>query len=193
MFSGAVRGVVPEPGFLALPGIGRLSAYLHERLPSTPHARLLGYRVTQIGAGSAVLSQPLSSWFEIYDGFIDLTPTAQLSIYLAALTVAPPGTDVRPVTLSIRYLRPCTVENETAVARSRVLHTGSQFTTVESLIEDSLGRSVAHATGCVLIAPVHPPPPAGGYALTEATEEPTYSTPDPVVASRPQPDPTSRC
>jgi len=44
------------------------------------------------------------------------------------LSVAPPATHVRTVNVSLRYLRPCTVENEAVIARGRVLHAGSSFT-----------------------------------------------------------------
>ena len=106
-----VRGTVPEPGFFSLSGLEQLRLYLERRLPSTPHAHLLGYRLTQASSGMAVISQPIGPWFEIYEGFVDLAPTAELSVYLAALTVAPPATYLRTVTLSVRYLRPCTVED----------------------------------------------------------------------------------
>ena len=59
------------------------------------------------------------------------------------------------------------------IARGRVLHAGSNFTTVETLIEDALGRAVAHATGCVLSVPIHPVPAPLRYALDDQVDEPT--------------------
>jgi uncharacterized protein (TIGR00369 family) len=184
-----VRGTVPEPGLFSLPGVEQLRAYHHERLPGTPHARMLGYRLTQLSYGSAVLSQPISPWFEIYDGYVDLTPTIQLSIYIAALSLAPAATHVRPVTLSVRHLRSCTTDDDAVVARSRVLHAGTQFTTVESVVEDSLGRGVAHATGSV-VAQAMEPPPALTYPLDERVHDPVHSKPDPP--RRPPPAPRDR-
>jgi class 3 adenylate cyclase len=125
-----------------------------------------------------VLSQPLIPWLQVNEGFVDLTHTAELCVYIAALTAAPPGTYCRVVNLSLRYLRPCTVDNETVIARGRILHAGSSFTTVESLIEDALGRAVAHATGSVVMTLLDPPPPPLTHAL-ESVVEPTYPTPDP--------------
>ena len=174
-----VRGVVPSPAVFSLSGLELVRAYAQRRLPSTPHARLFGYRLTQVSTGSAVVSQPISPWLEIYDGFVDLTTTAELSVVLAAMTAAPPGTYARPVTLSLRYLRPCTVDDTSVIARSRVLHAGSSFTTVETLIEDALGRAVAHATGCAVTIAVDPPPPPLSDALDDVVEDATYSTPDP--------------
>jgi class 3 adenylate cyclase len=175
-----VRGVVPEPSFFTLSGLEQMQAYLQQRQPRTPHARLLGYRVTQATAGAVVVSQPIVPWFEIYDGLVDLTAPAELCIFATAMTVAAAGTTLRPVTMSLRYLRPCTVSDESVVARGRVLHAGSSFTTVEVLIEDTLGRGVAHATGSIVAEPIEPPPPALAHPLENRIDEAAYSTPDPV-------------
>lgn len=173
-----VRGVVPEPGFFSLSGLEQMRAYLQQRQPRTPHARLLGYRVTQATAGSVVVSQPITPWFEIHE-FVDLTAPAELCIFATAMTVASPAMALRPVTMSLRYLRPCTVHDESVIARGRVLHAGSTFTTVEVLIEDTLGRGVAHATGCVVAEPIEPSPPALAHSLDQTVDEPAYTNPDP--------------
>jgi class 3 adenylate cyclase len=182
----AVRGVLPESGFFSLTGLEQIRAYLQRKLPSTPHNRVLGYRLTQASAGSAVISQPLAPWFEIYDGYVDLTATAEMSIWITASTVAPPATVRTPVTMSLRYLRPCTINDESVIARGRVLHAGSTFITVETLIEDTLGRGVAHATGCVVAVPIEPPPPPLTQALADPVDEPVYATPDPSRRSVPE-------
>ena len=178
MLNEPVRGSLPEASFFSLSGLEQLRAFIQGRMPSTPVFRLLGFRVTQASSGTVVLSQPISPWFEAYEGFVDLTATAEYSVFVTALTGAPPATLLRIVNLSLRYLRPCTVENETVIARGRILHAGSSFTTVETLIEDALGRAVAHATGSVVITPMDPPPPPLSRPL-EPVEDPSYSTPDP--------------
>jgi uncharacterized protein (TIGR00369 family) len=173
-----VRGSIPDPSFFSLSGLDQLRSFMRGLMPSTPLFRLLGPRVTQASSGTVVLNQPISPWFEAYEGFVDLTATAEYSVFVTALTGAPPATHLRIVNLSVRYLRPCTVENETVIARGRILHAGSSFTTVETLIEDALGRAVAHATGSVVISPMVPAPPPLSRPL-EPAEDPTYSTPDP--------------
>jgi class 3 adenylate cyclase len=159
--------------------------YQQGRLPATPHARLLGYRLTQVSSGSSVLSQPITPWSEIYDGFVDVTAIASLSASITAVTAAPAGVDLRLVTLSIRYLRSLTVDDGSVIARGRMLHAGSSFTTVETLIEDPLGRAVAHATASTVNVPLDPPPPAWLPPPDEPVQEPTYSTPDPFHRSLP--------
>ena len=159
MLDEQVRGSVPDPSLSSLPGLDQIRAYARGLMPSTPTARLLGYRVTQASSGTAVLSQPISPWFEVYEGFVELIPVAEAAVHTAALSVVPAATYVRTVSLSLRYLRPCTVDNEAVIARGRVLHAGFTFTTVEALIEDTLGRAVAHATGSAITSPMDPPPP----------------------------------
>lgn len=185
MLNEPVRGIVPEPGFFSLPGLDRLRIYQQRRLPATPHARLLGYRLTQATSGSSVLSQPVGPWSEIYDGFVDLTTTAALSVYLTASTAAPPGADLRLVTLSVRYLRPLTIDDGSVIARGRILHAGSSYTTVETLVEDGLGRAVAHVTGSAVNVTLDPPPPPWAGVPDEPVLEPAYPTPDPMHRSLP--------
>jgi class 3 adenylate cyclase len=173
-----VRGVVPEPGLFSLPGLERMRLYQQGRMPATPHARLLGYRMTQVSSGSSVLSQPITQWSEMQDGFVDVTALAAVSGFITGSTAAPAGIDVRLVTLSIRYLRSLTVDDGSVIARGRLLHAGSSFTTVETLIEDPLGRAVAQATASTVNVALDPPPPAWAPP-PELAEEPAYATPDP--------------
>lgn len=174
----------------SLPGLDGLRAYMQGLVPRTPYARLLGYRITQASSGTVVLNQPISAWFDIYEGFIDLAAIAEVNVFCAALTVTPPGMYVRTVNMSLRYLRACTVEDEAVIARGRILHAGSSVTTVETLIEDALGRAVAHATGSVVISPMDPSPPPLSLPLQPA-DEPVHATPDPPRRPFPQrmPDP----
>ena len=185
MLNEPVRGVMPELGFLSLPGLDRMRLYQQGRMPATPHARLLGYRLTQVSSGSSVLSQPITPWLEMYDGFVDVTTIAALSGGITASTAAPAGAEVRLVTLSIRYLRSLRVDDGSVVARGRLLHAGSNFTTVETLIEDPLGRAVAHTTASTVNVPLDPPAPAWSPPPDGPAQEPVYATPDPIQRSLP--------
>lgn len=178
MLNEPVRGSLPGPSFFSLSGLEQLRAFQQGLVPRSPYARLMGYRMTQLSAGNAVFSHPISPWFDISDGFVDLSALAELGIFAAALTTVPPGSYARSVNMSLRYLRACTIEDETVIIRSRVLHGGASFTTVETVIEDALGRAVAHATGSVVISSIEPSPPPLLRPL-EQIEEPVYATPDP--------------
>ncbi len=184
MLNEPVRGVIAEPGFFSLSGLEQLRAYLQGRAPATPHAHLFGYRLTQATSGTAVVNQPISPWFDVSDGWVDLSAAAELGVFTAALTATPAATRVRTTNMSIRYLRPCTVDNESVIVRSRILHAGSNVTTVEVFLEDALGRAVAHATGSTVLEAIDPPPPALAQ-YHEPIEDPSYPSPGPP--SRPLP------
>jgi class 3 adenylate cyclase len=64
------------------------------------------------------------------------------------------------------------------IARGRLLHAGNSFSTVDVLIEDALGRSIAHATGSAITTRLDPPPPTLASPW-RPVEEPSYATPDP--------------
>jgi class 3 adenylate cyclase len=89
-------------------------------------------------------------------------------------------------TLSVNHFRPSTVESESLVARARVLNSGSAFTVAEAVVEDALGRAVAHATGAFVLRRIDPPPPPhGGFGPIDV---PTYATPDPHLRPVPAED-----
>jgi class 3 adenylate cyclase len=174
-----VRGVTPEPSFGSLSGLEQLRWYIRGAIPPTSHSRLIGYRLTQVSSGTVVINCPLSPWLDINDGFVDLTAIAELTVFATAMTGAPSASHGRTVNQSLRYLRACTVEDDAVIARGRILHAGTNFTTVDVLLEDALGRAVAHATGSVVIIPVDPPPPLIEGERPATVDEPVYATPDP--------------
>lgn len=179
MLNEPVRGSLPEQAVWSLSGLDVLRAYMRGLLPSTPLQRFLGPRLTQVSSGTAVIHQVLSPWGQMNEDFIDLGPISQWAVEVTAVTGAPAGSYVRTVDVSVRYLRPTTVASEMVIARGRILHAGSSFTTVDVLFEDALGRSVAHGTGSAIVSQMDPAPPALTRPL-QPVEEPTYLTPDPM-------------
>ncbi len=183
MVDEAVRGSLPSPAFYSLGGMEQARAFLRGLVPSTPLARLVGYRPTQIGSGSATLTLPASPWLQFADGSIDIKILVEEALGVAVMTGVPPATRVVTTALSMNHYRPCTLESESFVTRARVLNSGSAFTAAEAIVEDALGRTVAHATGSLLLRPMDPPPPPhGGFG---AIDEPAYATPDPHLRALP--------
>jgi acyl-coenzyme A thioesterase PaaI-like protein len=177
---GPVRGTMPDQSVFSLAGLDILRAYMRSLLPRTPLNRLLGPRLTQASSGTAVIHQVVSPWFQMNEDFVDLTPTSQYVMEVTAMTGAAPASHVRVVNVSMRYLRPCTVQNEMVIGRGRILHAGSNVTTVDALFEDALGRAIAHSTASVIVTAQDPPPPP----LTEPlhpVDEAVYDTPDPPL------------
>jgi uncharacterized protein (TIGR00369 family) len=162
-------------------------ALMRGTMPRPPLSHLVGYRLTQVGSGSATMTMPASRWLLQFGGLVEMRVLVEEALAAAVVTGVPAGHEVRTVSLSINHLRPCTVEAETLVARARTVNTGPTYTLAEVLVEDGEGRSVVHATGSFLIRPLIPPPPPLREPL-EPGEEPTYRVPDPHL--RPPPDPT---
>ena len=184
MLDEPVRGAVPDRSLLSLPGIEQLRAFMRGQVLPLPIVMLFDLQVTEATPGTSVVRQVLSPWFDSGENVMHLTPLAETGMYCAVLTTVPAGIEPRIASLSIRYLRPCTLDSESVIARCRVLHTGSVFATAEALIEDRLGRAVAHATSSVLLVPIEPAPPAL-VAPLEPVDPPAYATPPP--ARRPVP------
>jgi class 3 adenylate cyclase len=186
MLDEVVRGSPPPLGFYSLSGMEQAKAWQQGLLPATPLARLLGYRPSQVGSGSATLRMPASPWLQFGDGTVDFKIVMEEALAVAVMTGLAPCTLPVTSTLSVSHFRVSTVESESLVARARVLNSGSTFTVGEVLVEDALGRAVAHATGAYLVRAMQPPPPP--HAGFGPVEEPTYASPDPHLRPAPADD-----
>ena len=122
MLDEPVRGAVPDRSLFSLPGIEWLRAMLRNFAAPVPVAVLFDATVTEVSSGSAATRQVLSPWFDTGEGSMFLTPLAESGMWCAAVTGAPPATEARTANLSVRYLRPCKLDSESVVLRSRILH-----------------------------------------------------------------------
>jgi len=187
MLDETVRGLPATPGHYAVTGREQTMAWLRGDVPATPLARLVGYRLTQVGSGSATFRLAASPWLQYPEGTVDVKILAEEAMAVSVLTGAPPATLVVTASMSVHHLRPSTVESEWFVARARVLNSGSAFTTADALVEDAMGRAVAHVTGAFMLRELDPPPdPQQGFS---AHEEPSYATPDHHLRPSPPPLP----
>ncbi len=178
-----VRGVTPSRRFFSMAGIDRVRALLRFEIPRPPLSHLTGIGATQVSAGSATTVMPASPWLSNADGTLDVNMLIQNALFVATVTSAPPGDDVVPATLTVHHLRPCTIEGRSFVARGRVVNSGPRYTLTEVLVEDALGRAVAHGTGSFLTTHTHhPPEPDAAPVVGEA---PAYETPDPHLRELP--------
>jgi class 3 adenylate cyclase len=121
------------------------------------------------------------------EGTVDLKILAEEAMAVAVLTGLAPATMPVTASMSVHHVRPSTVESESFVARARVLNSGSAFTTVEALVEDAMGRAVAHVTGVFTLRALDVPP-VPHHGVT-AYDEPSYATPDPHLRPSPPPVP----
>jgi uncharacterized protein (TIGR00369 family) len=182
-----VRGYFPDPSLYSLAGIDQYRAYLRRIVPPAPLSHLIGFRLTDLASGAAVLTLPLSPWLQLGDGTVEVDLLVEIALHTAFVTTTPPGHEPVTSSLSVHHLRPCTLKSESLIARGRVLNTGPKFTVAEVLVEDALGRAVAHGGGSAVVHPIDPPPPPPPDPL-EPVQEPVYPTPDPHL--RPVPPDT---
>jgi len=175
-----VRGRTPDPGFYSLSGLEQSRAWLKGLAVRGPGTYLTGMVLTQVGAGNASGSMPASPWLQTFDGTVECRLLMEAVLGFAVLTGAPPAHGVHPSTLTMNSLRPSTLQSDVIVARARTLNSGPRFTLAEVLVEDGMGRAVAHGTGTYLVRPIEPaPPPYEGTGSPIAL--PVYATPDPYL------------
>jgi uncharacterized protein (TIGR00369 family) len=176
----AVRGGFPDPGFGSLPGVDRARAYLQLFVPRPPLHHLIGLRPSQIGPGSATLTMPASPWLLDIGDTIQPVVLMEVSLHVAALTAAPPGTDVSTTTLSVNYLRAADLACESFVARARIVHSGRTYTMAEVHVEDAAGRTIAQGSASLITRTIEPAPPPLSSALAPVPPV-VYPTPDPYL------------
>jgi class 3 adenylate cyclase len=180
-----VRGRLPDPSFYSLPGIEQARAWVHGDAPTVPLSHLMGFRLTQVGTGSATATQPATPALQSFDGAVEGLTLMLETMTLAVLTGAPPASSVRAAAFAVDHLRPSTLESETLVTKARTLHSGRTFTLAEATLEDSAGRGVAHGKATFVIRPIEPPPPPwAGFA--GPLDTPVYATPDPYLREVPE-------
>jgi uncharacterized protein (TIGR00369 family) len=180
-----VRGTIGDTTALKLPGLEAMRRAVRGAGPKPPMHHLMGLTPTEVGLGTATFALPVTPWLEdgvgiIWGGAFALVADAPIAS--ALYSGLPPGKVVSTSELSINYLRPTTRDSGQLVGRGRSVYLGRQVGVSEATIEDSKGRTMAHATTRCVIQDVPFDPDA---ELTEAG--PTIDDPpDPYL--RPVPD-----
>src|SRR5688572_30261766 len=146
-----VRGGFPDPPFFSLSGLDQMRAFQRGLVLPSPVSHLMGFRLTQVGSGTAVASLPISPWLQLGDGTVDIKIPIEVAARVAAMTTVPGGYEANTATMAVHHLRPCTMRSESIIARARVLNTARTFTVTEVLVEDALGRALAHASGSAVV------------------------------------------
>ena len=126
---------------------------------SPPVFRFLGIRGINLGDGEMTVSMPLSAWLlnalgVVYGGSLALLADATISG--ATATIVPPATAFSPLDLKINYLRPVFATDGDLVASARLVHRGRTITVATCEIVNGAGKTVAIASGSVLILPGRP-------------------------------------
>jgi class 3 adenylate cyclase len=174
------RGSVPPPWFWSLSGFDRMRAFSDGLLPWPPLSRLTGMRMSHVDAGATTWTVPASDWLVGFGGLLDLTLVVETALTGAALTTAPSGSTVTPVTFSVNHFRVPRAARGNVIAHARVVNSSSLFVFTEVHVQDPDGRPLAQGSCQAAITPVTPPPPPPPGSLQRA-EEPVYATPDPYL------------
>ena len=179
-----VRGSIPPPWFWALSGLERMEAFSNGLIPAPPLARLTGMRPAHVGPGSGTWTMPASGWVSGFNGILELSVFAGSALHGIAMTAAPPGATVQPLTVDIHHFRPTRPQPGNLLARGRVVNASQFFTFTEVQIEDAEGRQLASVQGHAAVRQMDPPPPPPPDDL-RPVEEPSYATPDPYIRPAP--------
>jgi uncharacterized protein (TIGR00369 family) len=136
-------------------GIKFLAAIRDGELPPPPIASLLGFEIRDLTWGEVTFA--LDPSLEHYSplGMVHGGVTATLldTVMGCALhSVLPQGTGYSTLDISVRYLRPVTVETHTVLATGTVTHKGRRTATAEArLVAADTGKVLATATSTLLI------------------------------------------
>jgi class 3 adenylate cyclase/acyl-coenzyme A thioesterase PaaI-like protein len=175
-----VRGRTPPPWVGALSGIERCRAYSRGLLPATPMARLFGYRLTHVAAGTVTLAMPANDASIAGLGQLEISAPMVAALEGACNTALPAGFDILPLRLNWDPFRPAWPGRGNLLCRARVINSSNLFVNAVVQVEDSEGRHVAQGSlhGAVLrIRSPSPQPPDE----MPPVQEPVYDTPDPYL------------
>jgi uncharacterized protein (TIGR00369 family) len=149
----------PMPGAKQAAGMsGReyLTAIMEGKLPAPPIAKLMGFRLAQVGEGFAV--------FECTPGEQHYNPIGVVHGGLACTlldsamgcavhSTLPAGTGYTTLEVKVNLVRPITTTTGLLRAEGRVVHAGKRMATSEGRLLDSAGKLYAHSTTTCMVFP----------------------------------------
>ena len=136
-------------------GLSFLQAIKDGELPPPPIADLLGFDIREITRGRVTFAMTAQEKHYNPIGMVHGGVTATLldTVMGCALhSTLPEGTAYSTVDISVRYLRPVTVQTGLVLATGTLVHRGRRTAAAEAtLIEASTGRLLATATSSLLV------------------------------------------
>ncbi len=130
-------------------GLEYLQAILRGELPPPPIAALVGQRFESVEKGRVVLSVEPAEFHYNPMGTIHggLGCTILDSAMACAIhSMLPLGVMFTTLDLSIKFLRPMTVDTGRVFCEGKVIHMGSRVATAEARLVDERGKLYAHGT-----------------------------------------------
>ncbi|HSV37562.1 MAG TPA: PaaI family thioesterase [Nocardioidaceae bacterium] len=146
---------------LTMDGFEQLTAFTNGQFPPAPISHTLGMTNFQVERGSVSVElkaeqrhyNPIGS---VHGGVIStlLDTAAACSVH----TTLAPGEIYTSLDLTVKFLRPVTVESGTLRAVGTVIQRGRRTALAEAKLYDEAGKLVAYASSSCMIMPM-----AGGY------------------------------
>ena len=136
-------------------GLALLEAIRDGELPPPPIADLMGFEIRELAPGEVSFSMVPS--LEQYNpiGMVHGGVAATLLdtvMGCAVHTLLPKGVGYSTLDISVRYLRPITVETRTVVATGTVVHHGRRTATAEGrIVAADTGQLLATATSTLIV------------------------------------------
>jgi uncharacterized protein (TIGR00369 family) len=136
-------------------GLSFLEAIRTGELPAAPIADLLGFTIREVSHGRVVLElEPQEKHYNpigmVHGG---VTATLLDTVMGCALhSTLPQGVGYSTLDISVRYLRPVTIQTRTIVATGTLVHQGRRTATAEArLVDDAMGQVLATGTSTLLV------------------------------------------
>lgn len=149
-------GIASAREIAGLSGRAMLEAMIAGRLPAPPMSRTLGFRLVEVGDGSAVfegepsadLLNPLGT---VHGGWaLTLIDSAA---GCAAHSRLPAGIGYTTVETKVNMTRAIAPDTGTVRAEGRVVAEGRRIVTTEARMVDGKGRILAHGTSTIMVLP----------------------------------------
>ena len=153
-FSWATPGQVDLARLLELDGLQQLQAMRDGELPPPPILQTPGFTDLRPEAGRVVVEMPAAGFHynplgTVHGGVIStLLDTAAACAVHTTLAV---GEAYTSVDLTVKFLRPVTVESGLLSCEGTVIQRGRRTALGQAQLTDGAGRLVAHATSTCLI------------------------------------------
>jgi uncharacterized protein (TIGR00369 family) len=137
-----------------LSGMEFLSAIRDGELPPAPIADLLGFAPRELEPGRVTfVLEPTEQHYNpigsVHGGVVATLLDTVMGCALHSLL--PKGTGYTTLDISVRYLRPVTVQTGRVTAEGTVVHRGRRTATTEAKLVDDLGRVLATGTSSLLL------------------------------------------
>jgi uncharacterized protein (TIGR00369 family) len=159
-FSWATPGQGDLAALADLDGLGQLEAMVEGALPPPPIMATLGFTDFRPSAGTVVVEMPAAEFHYnplggVHGGVIStLLDTAAACAVHSTLAA---GEGYTSLDLTVKFLRPVTVDSGTLTCEGTVIQRGRRTALAQAQLTDEHGRLVAHATSSCMIFP-----PQGG-------------------------------